>query len=579
MSKQYTKYDQEMMEIFRDPVKWAQHHLGDTPRWYQEQILRHPHHRKVLRCGRRIGKCIDGEQRILNPNTGEYKTINELYENQDEYNNHELITLNEKYQLEPSEAFFIEDNGVKESFKVKTKFGAEVTLTGNHPVLTLDGWVEVDALKVGQRIATPKALPYFGTNKIAVDRLKVIAYLLAGGHYNGKQFTFSCKSEVVLDDFREAADSIGMKTIKQVHKENTCAISQHHFPDTFIDDVVVEKKVPNNIFSLSREQASLFLNCLYAVNGWAYSGNRPEIGYATTSKNLAKDIKHLLLRFGIQSNLKQKKTKYKGKVSYINQLLIHRQEALLLFTYDIGIIGKDNAIDDVEKRAKEIEMTEHTVPKEVWNYIEEERKEKNYSRAKVAGGRNERLRTGTAPSISKIATYADNLESAFLYDLARADVIWEEVVEIEEMGERQTYDVFVPETHNLVVEDVLVHNTWTMCAHMLWVAFTCNGGTEVKDGAICVVATPYDTQARLIFDQLNTFIDNNPVLKSSVETITKNPYYIKFKNKSAIKLFTAGTRSGSEGGSLRGQAASWIYMDKLKATIVPYMSNHVRITR
>jgi hypothetical protein len=108
-----------------------------------------------------------------------------------------------------------------------------------------------------------------------------------------------------------------------------------------------------------------------------------------------------------------------------------------------------------------------------------------------------------------------------------------------------------------------IGKTWTMCAHMLWVAFTCNGGTEVKKGATCIVATPYDNQARLIFDQLKTFIDNDPALKDSVSNMTRNPYIITFKNKSAIKLFTAGTRSGAEGGSLRGQKASWIYMDEV----------------
>lgn len=113
-----------------------------------------------------------------------------------------------------------------------------------------------------------------------------------------------------------------------------------------------------------------------------------------------------------------------------------------------------------------------------------------------------------------------------------------------------------------------IGKTWTMCAHMLWVAFTCNGGQQLTKGATCIVATPYDNQARLIFDELRKFIENNPVLMDSVSNMTRNPYIITFKNKSAIKLFTAGTRSGAEGGSLRGQKADWIYMDE-----VDYMSD------
>jgi hypothetical protein len=122
-----TRHDEEMLNIMKDPVKWAEHHLGEKPRWYQEQILRHPHHRKVLRCGRRIGKCIEENQRVLNPVTGEYKAVKQLFAEQKEGGKPSLITLNEEYKLEDSEAFFIEDNGMKETFVVMTKHGAEVS--------------------------------------------------------------------------------------------------------------------------------------------------------------------------------------------------------------------------------------------------------------------------------------------------------------------------------------------------------------------------------------------------------------------------------------------------------------------
>lgn len=556
----FTKYDQEMLEIFQDPAKWVAHHLGEPPRWYQEQILRHPHHRKVLRCGRRIGKCIEETQRVLDPKTGEYKTVKELFEQQKNKQNPRLITLNEKYQLEESEAFFVEDNGVKPTFLVRTKYGAEVVLTGNHPVLTLDGWVEVDGLSKGMRIATPEALPYFGDTTIDENEVKVIGYILAGGNYNGKVLTFSCKTKEAMEDFRAAAEAVGLKTVKQMNKDNTCLVKGEV---SDLVQIVKDKRVPNIIFTLSRTQISLFLECIYAVNGWMYNGTRPEIGYATASKQLAQDVKHLLLRFNVSSNLMIKKKKYKGNVTENYQLMIHRTESLDSFVSKFNPQGKDKETDALRSRVELMETFEHTVPKEVWNHIEEERKSKKMSKAQVAGGKDERLRTDVAPTKSKIRTYADTLESSFLYDLGRSDLIWEEVTDIIPLGERQTYDVFVPESHNLVVEDVLVHNTWTMTAHMLWVAFTCNGGTELAKGATCLVATPYDTQAREIFDQLNNFINNNPVLQASVASIRRSPYEITFHNKSRIKLYTAGTRSGAEGGSLRGQKASWLYMDEV----------------
>ncbi len=108
-----------------------------------------------------------------------------------------------------------------------------------------------------------------------------------------------------------------------------------------------------------------------------------------------------------------------------------------------------------------------------------------------------------------------------------------------------------------------IGKTTTMIIHMLWVAFTSNSGQCAEKGATCIVATPYDNQARLIFDELKKFIDKSPILSDSVSSTTRSPYNIQFKNGSVIKLFTAGTRSGAEGGSLRGQKADWLYMDEV----------------
>lgn len=572
----FTRHDQEMIEIFSDPVKWAAHHLGTAPRWYQEEILRHPHHRKVLRCGRRIGKCIEETQRVLNPITGEYIAVGEMYTRfKDSGGMQPLVTLNEEYALNPSEAFFIEDNGIKESFRVRTKYGAEVVLTGNHPVLTLDGWVEVDALKIGDRIATPKALPYFGSLEMEDREIKLLAYLIGDGSVSGNHISFTCYNDEILSEFQVIIESYNCELRqddpekrdyrivgKQRGTNPIYGILRKH---GVLGKTAHQKNVPSDIFKLPKNKIALFLSRLYSTDGWAHSGTRPEIGYCSVSKQLTIDVKHLLTRFGIWSNLCEKKVKYKGENRRAYQLLIHRKQDVLSFVDDINIFAKEEATDSTSIKALKLENQDETVPKEVWKHIETERKEKGLTRLQVAGvsrEQNARLRMQYAPSLSKVADYAENLQSAFLYDLARSDLHWEEVAAIESIGERQTYDVFVAETHNLVVEDVLVHNTWTMCAHMLWVVFTCNGGKKPR-GATCVVATPYDNQARLIFDQLKEFIDNNPALSNSIVGMTRNPYIITFKNGSVIKLFTAGTRSGAEGGSLRGQKADWLYMDEV----------------
>lgn len=101
-----------------------------------------------------------------------------------------------------------------------------------------------------------------------------------------------------------------------------------------------------------------------------------------------------------------------------------------------------------------------------------------------------------------------------------------------------------------------VGKTLTMCVHILWYAFTHENSKQV-------IATPYDSQIQLIFEMLKQFIEATPELRQSVDSITKSPNVIKLLNGSIIKGFTAGTRSGAGGGSLRGQAADWLYMDEV----------------
>lgn len=139
--------------------------------------------------------------------------------------------------------------------------------------------------------------------------------------------------------------------------------------------------------------------------------------------------------------------------------------------------------------------------------------------------------------------------------IATLDAPNEEVTEVLYVGEHETYDLTVPETSTLVSDDIISHNTWVMCAHMLWYAFT-------HKNAALVVAAPYENQITIIFDQLRRFIHSAPELISSVQLDRRNPQQIQLKNGSTIRGFTAGTRSGAAGGSLRGQGADFIYMDE-----------------
>lgn len=98
--------------------------------------------------------------------------------------------------------------------------------------------------------------------------------------------------------------------------------------------------------------------------------------------------------------------------------------------------------------------------------------------------------------------------------------------------------------------------TEAMVIDMLWRAFT-------RRNYRCLTVTPYENQVRLQFQRMRELIDSSPLLKAEIQSMTKNPYAITFKNNSAIFGFTTGASSGSGAASIRGQRADMIYMDEV----------------
>ena len=104
-------------------------------------------------------KCVKGDTLILDTRTGRRVTIAEAYRTQDI----EVASLGHEYQMKSQAPSDYVDNGIRPCYRVTTHLGREIEVTLNHPFLTMDGWQPLEKLEVGNRIAVPRVLPYFGT--------------------------------------------------------------------------------------------------------------------------------------------------------------------------------------------------------------------------------------------------------------------------------------------------------------------------------------------------------------------------------------------------------------------------------
>ncbi|MEG4445590.1 replicative DNA helicase [Microcoleus sp. AT9_B5] len=227
-----------------------------------------------------------------------------------------------------------------------------------------------------------------------------------------------------------------------------------------------EKTVPEIVFKLQRSQVALFLNRLFSTDGWAtvLTSGQSQLGYCSVSEGLARHVQHLLLRFGIIAALKKRSVKYKNTRRPAWQIDITDAKSIKTFISEIGIFGKEVALFKVKEALenKEYQTNRDLIPVEAWEYLALAKGNESWAslakRAGIKGHSN--IHVGKrALSRERFLVLATALDNLWLKQLADSEVYWDEIVSIEPMGNKQVYDLTIPETHNFVANDICVHNT------------------------------------------------------------------------------------------------------------------------
>lgn len=499
-----------------------------------------------------MGKCIASGSRLLDPVTGRLHTIDAMVQTR----TGSLITVDRRYRLRQAQAACFVDDGIKPVFRVRTALGREIRTTLTHPFLRLDGWRPLGELRVGDRIAVPRRLPYFGRRRLPEHQVKLLAYFIADGCLTQILPQFTNASPRLREDFTEAAKcfpgikvttvtSGGSRTpsirvagdenfIRQARKDfaqrlrqrlqdlslslhtlakqlNVAVATVHYWgkgvavpmQGTFVElceFLAVEpshllpeglpaasrnspnpvtlwlqelglwgkdayaKNLPEIVFELEKPQLALFLNRLFACDGSAYiqNGDQYGISYCTISPQLAHDVHHLLLRFGVNAKLRHRQVSHQGQKRPFYELRITARQDVLTFIDEIGMFGKEMQIERVRQIciSKKPKVNLDTLPVEIWSYILKNKEQSwpvLFSAHGLAPSNLHVQRRGL--SRGRLAMLAEVLQDQVLLDLADSDLYWDRIEAIDYLGPQQVYDLTVPETHNFIAEDMLVHNT------------------------------------------------------------------------------------------------------------------------
>ena len=427
-----------------------------------------------------MGKCLAAWTLIDEPLTGERITLEEYVKRQGP----QVLGLSDEGKVRSTRVSHWVDSGIQPCYRVQTRLGRMVEVTGHHPFLTVQGWKPLHDLSVGQRIGVPTSVPVFGTDEsLPMDKVRLLAYFIAEGSLTSTSPAFTNTDPIIVSDFKSIIESyFPTCAIRQERITYTVAQQKNAYTQRGIailpanpvtqwlrelklmGKLAKDKFFPDCIWTWSRRYLAEFLRTLMSCDGCIYSFKGvPIIEFTVASQQLAADVNHAFTRFGIIS-------KYCRKGDNAWRVEITSPESVQKYQQEIGWIGeKTTRFAEYEHIIASRGGNYGHAPKDVWQIIRADTQEQGLSLSKLAYVSGQTTKQGkyagyhahTNQSISRtrLSTFADALDSPTLRFIASPDIYWDEIVSIEAIREHQVYDLTVPDGANFVAQDVFVHNT------------------------------------------------------------------------------------------------------------------------
>ncbi len=423
-----------------------------------------------------LRECLSGDTVIVHAETGQRHTLWEIYEKGLKI---PVLTLGKDLMLRKAVPEEVIQSGIKRVFRLKTATGREIRASAKHPFLTIGGWVCLERLKPGVRIAVPRHSPLLsnsGRSPLSVERARFLGYLIGDGSY-GRHRTASLVNRdlSVIEDARQIAlTEFGIPARDKPHWTQTPQL-EFAVPNGFgpgknpltqwlkaigiHGQLGPSKRVPEEIFQSSEDVIANFLAGAYATDGSIV--RRPKryvVKYVSTSRVLLHDIQELLLRLGILSVIR-KPTRHSKSTVDIAELVIDGREHAARFAASIPIFGrKGNRLQEILTWANGgVRPPNHhldRLPLLVTAVVGSRAQKRGISWRQL-GYRCQNKETDRS-TLERVATV---LQADDLSRLARSDVLWDRIINIEPAGEEMTYDFVIPGTHNFVAENIVVHNS------------------------------------------------------------------------------------------------------------------------
>lgn len=423
-------------------------------------------------------RCMPGDTLVVDAETGERRRVDSVEPGTS------ILTLDDDYKLTETTVAERHENGTKPVFEVTTRSGRTIELTKDHPLRTIEGWQHLSDLSEGDAIAVPASLPASGTESPPEERMRVLAYLIGDGQTltsagRATNRFYSSDSDM-LSSYCDAVAKLGAEPnisdhpTTDVKTVTTSGLVKGQAPitalvrETGLDEKAAGKRLPKEVFRYDTEALAEFVGYLFDTDG---GFEETRVSYSSASKGLIDDVAHVLLRLGV-TTMRFHREIEDHQDNF--ELIIGDQRDILKFAEAVGphlCPRRKKALDALVRKvsSKSRNQSVYNLPAEITYAVK---------RAKYASGRTwkeggqmvgregRNLSSGlnfSNPNQKLSRHRTEELGRAFssneLVNIARGDVLWDPIVEITEVGEKEVYDLSVPPHANFVTSDVVVHNS------------------------------------------------------------------------------------------------------------------------
>ena len=387
------------------------------------------------------------------------------------------------------------DQGEQDVLRVSLRGGNSIVVTPDHQMLTERGWVAAGQLTTNDRVARPRRYGSFGEHQpVTEDEARMLGYLIGDGYVGGKTpIAFANVATSLRDDAMRIAAEHGCVA----HELAGIQIAFSHRPgekNGLLDLVrragiwgklAWEKTIPVWMFTDGIDP-TIPANLLFGLleSDGHVSSERTgatRVGFTTTSEQLAHQIHWLLLRFGVTSSVRRYDPTHRRPSIIDGREIRHNRDA-----FEVRIAGDDNVRLFAEAipgwgprsralvealamgRGKHRGSQQVYLPLSATAAVLEHLRHRRLSCAEAAQLIGRPVSAGSAgfqqllgtPRLrrDRISRLADALDDQFLRDVLAEEVSYARVIRVEPAGRMRTFDVEVEELHNLVAEQMVVHN-------------------------------------------------------------------------------------------------------------------------